>query len=258
MWTVNASSQTRVTEKPEKICESKTVINPYLFHRDGSSSCKSILISSNTFCALSSSSSAYKHIKLHQSMTWSSIILFTHKALAVEIDWPEYRSTLFDLSFIWPKCAWNFILFELYLTKREEDSYLCWPGKMILSSWMRERESKYWLALFTAQNVVALVIVSHLTPGEAGLSHVMGGQDPLSPTRGGPLQQGSRLYTKQVRTIKNKCLGFFFLKHSWKTKDYTLVILIPSFPFLPLFTAAKLCRALSKSTSFLSRFAIRA
>jgi len=162
--------QLSVTENPEKICESKTVINPHLFHRDGSSSCKSILISSNTFCALSSSSSAYKHIKLHQSMTYTVVNNLIHpqgfrywnRLTWIQLNQIKWIAspTLFDLPFIWPKCAWNFISFYLYLTRREQNSYLCWSGKTILSFLMKKRESKYRLALFTAQNKVALVIVS--------------------------------------------------------------------------------------------------
>lgn len=69
---------------------------------------------------------------------------------------------------------------------------------------------------------------------------------------------------KKLAANKSEKTHFISTKHQhywkkccWNAKDCTLVILTPSF-FLPLFTAAKLCRALSKSTSFLSRFAMRA
>lgn len=121
MWSINASSQTSVTENTEKICESKTIINPHLFHRDGSSSCKSILISSNTFCALSSSSSAYKHIQLHLNMTRSSIILLTHKALAVEIDLPEHSQSNMMNCFTYP------VWFVIYLAQKCKEFHFILP-----------------------------------------------------------------------------------------------------------------------------------
>lgn len=158
--------------------DTHTHIRTHLFQSEGNSSCKSILISSNTFWALSNSSSAWNtHTHTQVCLMYDRLwhVIYTHITSPPSCD---YTSTLFGYS-----CVAAVIVILSIQHAEKKKNHVWRPCEIIV----------------------------YLAPGQTALGNVVCRQDTLSPAWSGSLQQRGGLQEReQVHVVKA-------LKSCWYT-----------------------------------------